>query len=122
MSGRIGPWVAFAGWALFGAVFAVAMLSFTLFASIPLIAAVALAFWKPSVLRSGSGVLAGIGLVSLYVAWLQRHGPGTTCSYTPTEVSCQESLNPWPWLVVGVVLVVIGVVAHRHRLGSLQAV
>jgi hypothetical protein len=62
------------------------------------------------------GTLTGAGLPFLYVAYLNRQGPGTVC-YTDGHGGggCDEYLNPWPWLAIGVVLIVAGVLLYaRH--------
>ncbi|MGO9791643.1 MAG: hypothetical protein ACLP8S_19715 [Solirubrobacteraceae bacterium] len=66
--------------------------------------------------RSAFGLFAGAGLLSLFVAYVQRDGPGTTCWHTATATGCDQHLNPIPWLVVGIVLVVGAVIAQtRHE-------
>jgi hypothetical protein len=58
--------------------------------------------------------LAGAGLVPLYIAWLNRDGPGEDiCTAHAADGTCNagtEEWNPWPWLAVGLALVVAGVV------------
>jgi len=50
------------------------------------------------------------------VAWVQRDGPGTTCArIPPAGLRCDQHLNPLPWLVIGLALLVAGVVAHARR-------
>jgi hypothetical protein len=66
--------------------------------------------------RAAWGALVGLGLLSLYVAYVQRKGPGTVSWHTATASGSDQYLDPRPWLVAGSVLVVIGVVAYlRHR-------
>jgi hypothetical protein len=60
---------------------------------------------------SAYGALAGVGATLLYVAWLNRNGPGNVCVSTPTEQSCTEEWSPWPWLAAGLLLVGVGVTA-----------
>jgi hypothetical protein len=65
------------------------------------------------------GILVGAGLPFLYVAYLNRQGPGTRC-YTDGHGGggCDEYLNPWPWVAIGVVLIATGIVLYvRHRRG-----
>jgi hypothetical protein len=59
--------------------------------------------------RSAFGVLAGVGLLSLYVAYVQRQGPGVVYWHTATASGSQQYLDPRPWLVAGVLLVAFGV-------------
>jgi hypothetical protein len=61
---------------------------------------------------STSGVLTGAGLPLLFVAYVQRTGPGTNCYRTATSAGCDQHLNPVPWLVIGAVLVLAGLVLH----------
>jgi hypothetical protein len=65
--------------------------------------------------RSALGLLCGGGTLLLYVAWVQRAGPGTTCWHTAAGGGCDQHLNPLPWLIGGVALIVTGFVAHAHR-------
>jgi hypothetical protein len=67
--------------------------------------------------RSAFGLLAGAGLLSLFVAYVQRDGPGTTCWHTASASGCDQHLNPIPWLVVGLVLIVGAVLAQSRRPG-----
>lgn len=64
------------------------------------------------------GLLAGGGLLSLFVAYVQRAGPATTCWHTATASGCDQHLNPVPWLVIGVVLIACAVIAQWRRNGS----
>ena len=53
--------------------------------------------------RSALGIPVGIGLLSLYVAYVQRKGPGTVYWHTPTASGADQYLDPRPWLIVGIV-------------------
>ena len=64
---------------------------------------------------SASGFLTGAGLPLLWVAYVQRQGPGTTCWHTASSAGCDQHLNPLPWLIVGVTLVLTGLIAHRRH-------
>ncbi len=61
-------------------------------------------------LRNESAVasLAGLGLPALYVAWLNRDGPGSVC--TSDGVTCADQWSPWPFVAVAVALLVASVV------------
>ena len=59
--------------------------------------------------RSALGILVGVGLLSLSVAYVQRKGPGTVYWHTSTASGADQYMDPRPWLVAGVVLVVAGV-------------
>jgi hypothetical protein len=67
------------------------------------------------VLRNRSAVflLAGLGLSVLYVAWLNRGGPGAVCEGSGSEISCTEEWSPWPFVVIGVLLVVVPILLAR---------
>lgn len=59
--------------------------------------------------RSAWGLLCGIGLLSLYVAYVQRRGPGTVSWHTATAGGTDTYMDPRPWLVAGLLLIVVGV-------------
>ncbi len=65
--------------------------------------------------RSALGVLVGVGSLSLFVAYVQRKGPGTVYWHTSTASGSDQYLDPRPWLVVGVILVVVGVATFLWR-------
>jgi hypothetical protein len=52
----------------------------------------------------------------LYVAYVQRRGPGTVCWHTATASGCDQYLNPWPWLVAGAAFVIVSFIAHARRM------
>jgi hypothetical protein len=63
--------------------------------------------------RTGSkvglpGLISGLSLPLFYIAFLNRSGPGTVCTSTATSRSCMDETSPWPWLVIGIVLLVSG--------------
>lgn len=72
--------------------------------------------------RSSFGILVGTGLLSLYVAYVQRKGPGTVYWHTATASGAAQYLDPRPWLVAGVLLVAVGILAFlwhpRHSARS----
>jgi hypothetical protein len=107
----------FWAWAAIGSVAALGLISFGLgpFASIPAAVAGVLLARKESARASAFGLVTGAGLLFLFVAWLQRHGPGITCWQTATASGCRQNLNPLPWLIAGLALIAVGVAAH-HRL------
>jgi hypothetical protein len=65
--------------------------------------------------RSSFGVLTGAGLPLLFVAYVQRDGPGTTCYRTLTSAGCDQHLNPLPWLITGSILVLAGLIGQRRH-------
>jgi hypothetical protein len=105
----------FWAWAAIGAGAALAAVSLGPILLLP-VAAVAIAMARrPSVRRSAFGVLSGVGLLLLYVAYLQRQGPGVTCWHTATTGGCEQHLDPVPWLVIGLTCLAGGVVGHARR-------
>jgi hypothetical protein len=114
-----GPtWTGFALWVLAGAGLALATISF----SVLILVAVAIAVvvvvlaTRRTHVKSAFGLVTGVGVLLLYVAFVQRRGPGTVCWETATASGCDEYLNPWPWLAAGLVLVCVGVVAHISQM------
>jgi hypothetical protein len=103
----------FWAWALVGAAVALGFLSLGLLLLVP----AAVATWLIARRRSinGFGLLSGVGVVLLVVAYIQRDGPGTTCSRTATSVVCDQHLNPIPWLVAGLAVFTAGLVGHAWR-------
>jgi hypothetical protein len=109
---------AFLGWCLAGAggCFGVlAMLTvgpFVLLATLLLSAGL---LWRHGFGWAMGGLLSGAALPLLYVAWLNRDGPGEVCTRTATSVSCGDEWSPWPFVAVAVALVVAGVVVLARR-------
>lgn len=111
-----------AGWVLVGMCLAFGILGAFTIGPLALLVAVALTVIT---LRLGGGnvaavgVLVGIGAALLYVAWVNRGGPGNVCVTTDTGGSCTEEWSPWPWLSAGVALIVAATAVlvrtgHRH--------
>lgn len=65
--------------------------------------------------RSAFGFLTGAGLPLVWVAYAQRQGPGTTCWHTASSAGCDQHLNPLPWLIVGITLVLTGLIAQTRQ-------
>lgn len=57
----------------------------------------------------------GFGLPLLYVAFLNRSGPGEVCRLVDGGYQCGDQLHPLPWLAAGLVLTIAGVVLHARR-------
>jgi hypothetical protein len=55
------------------------------------------------------GLAAGLGLLAIYVGYLNRRGPGVVCSTSTGGSKCTEEWSPWPWLVGGLVLLIGGI-------------
>lgn len=99
-----------------GAVLCLATLSLNLFAAVPAVIIVILAIVRPARFGSAFGLLSGVGVMLLFVAFLQRRGPGTVCWQTATAAGCDEYLDPLPWLVAGLALLSAGLIAHSRRM------
>lgn len=112
---RSDGWGWFVAWALLGSAAALGAVSLGPVLLLP-IAAVGFFLWsRPGARGSAFGLLTGVGALLLYVAWVQRDGPGTTCWRTATASGCDEHLNLLPWLVAGAALFVAGFLAHVRR-------
>lgn len=111
---RSGTWGGFGVWALFGAAAAFGLVILGFLGVLPLLVAVWLLANRPAFRGSAFGALSGAGAVYLYVAFVQRRGPGTVCWHTATASGCDQYLNPWPWLVAGAVLVLVGLIAFAR--------
>ena len=95
----MSSWGWFAGWVSLGVVIGVT-LELVVFLPVSALVALAVARWLPQSRDHWEGVLTGIGLPFLYVAYINR-GPG--------------DFSPWPWLAIGIALTVAGVVLHQPR-------
>ena len=105
----------FWAWALLGSATALAAISLGPILLAPVVVIAWLMASRSSIRRSAVGLLSGAGALLLYVAWVQRAGPGTTCWQTQTASGCDQHLNPWPWLIAGIGLFVGGIAAHARR-------
>lgn len=110
--------VAVAWWALVGALGAfgvVALLTVGVFVLPVALVLGGFGLWSPR-LRPGllPGLLLGASLVPLWVAFVNRSGPGTVCESTATSSTCAEQYSPWPFLVVGLLLACAGVALVRR--------
>ena len=114
-------WGFFFAWIAIGAVFALSILGAMTIGMFVLPIAVGATAWLAT-RRHGSGGLAGLisglGLPLLYVAYLNRAGPGTVCTVdSGGGQSCTDEWSPWPWFALGAALVIAGVFVFvaRHR-------
>lgn len=109
---------AFVAWFLVGASFTMGLLSI-LTIGVPIlvvavIATVALSLSKRA--RTGvPGLVSGLAVPLLYVAFLNRSGPGQVCTTIADETSCIQQWSPWGWTAAGVVLLVAGGALFSRR-------
>ena len=76
---QLNGWGWFVVWVLLGAAAALGFVSLGPLLLVPVLAFGAFLWTRPRVRRSAFGLLTGAGVLLLYVAWVQRDGPGTTC-------------------------------------------
>jgi hypothetical protein len=73
----------------------------------------------PRTSRAWPAAIAGLAVPLLYIAYLNRSGPGTVCTTTATSQSCMEEYAPAFFLVAaGVVLVVSVLLFARAQRGQ----
>jgi hypothetical protein len=116
-------WAWFALWALLAGLIVLGLISFVvllMLAVIPLGIVLILLAASSRARRSAFGALAGVGGLFLVVAYIQRDGPGATCWHTATSGGCDEHLNPWPWLLVGLAFVIGGIVLNALYAGAVR--
>jgi hypothetical protein len=66
---------------------------------------------RPSLRRGAYGLVTGAGAISLWVAWVQRKGPGTVYWHTTSASGSETYLDPRPWLAAGLLLAIAGMAA-----------
>jgi len=95
-----------------------AALSFGIVAlAVAVVATIALSS-RPEARGGLAGIISGSGVGLLWVAYVDRAGPGLECA--PTSAGgryCVETWNPWPWLVIGLGLLAAGWLLSRRSLG-----
>ena len=113
---REGVW--FAAWLAAGAALAFSIVDLPTFGVLLLpfaVVGVVLLVARRHFDRSAWGLPCGIGLLSLYVAYVQRKGPGVVTWHTATASGADTYLDPRPWLVAGLLLVLVGIGAFLWR-------
>jgi len=108
----------FGVWSAIGAAYALALLgAMTIGVFVLPFAVVATLFvrWHRRAHVGLPGLISGAALPLLYVAYLNRSGPGTVCSAIPGGQSCTDEWSPWPWLSLGLALLVAGVIVFARR-------
>ena len=102
----------FVAWLVVGAGLALGVLSVIgLFLLPVVVVATAFLVTRRGATRGLPGLISGIGIPLLYIAYLNRAGPGTVCTVIRGGHSCLDEYNPWPWLYVGTLLLLVGVAA-----------
>ena len=72
--------------------------------------------------RSTWAALGGAAWVPLWLAWSDRRGPGAVCTGSVESSSCSTVGSPWPWLVIGLALLAVGLgVAIRRPAADVDA-
>ncbi|MDF9816370.1 hypothetical protein [Streptomyces sp. SPB162] len=126
ITGGRSVWLWFTLWAVVGGGFAfcvAALLSVGLFV-LPLVVVAAIVVGT----RRGSaaglpGLLTGPGLLLLFLAYLNRSGPGTVCNSTQT--ACIDQSDPWIWLTAAALMMLASValmllLRHARRRAQLR--
>ena len=121
---RVAPW-AYGYWALVGALVGVgiaALLSIGIaFLALAMTLAVVGVLVPALRNRSALGVVGGLAVAPLWLAWLNKDGPGEVCTTTATSTSCAEQWSPWPFAASGVVLLVACVLLVRRGRAPVDA-
>jgi len=92
---QVAPWAVVGAGAALGVVSILTIGIFVLPATGALAAAL---IWKRHPSGAGPGLLAGLALVPLYVAYLNRSGPGFVCATSAVSQTCTQEMSPWPWV------------------------
>lgn len=106
------PW-AYLWWAAVGAGAGIGVIGIltigALFLAGTLVLVVIGVAWGPLRNTSVIATVGGLAAAPLYLAWLNREGPGTVCESTHDVRHCVERWSPWPFLIVGLVLLAASV-------------
>lgn len=111
-------WLAFLAWFLVGAAYVLGFLGIMTIGVPVLLAAVAgtIALSLSHRGRHGVfGLVSGLAGPLFYVALLNRAGPGEVCATTGEVTTCIQEWSPWPWVVIGIALLVAGWVLFRRQ-------
>ncbi len=113
LSPRHRPWGSFAAWLAVGVAYAFAAIglaSVGLFVFPVAVLATVLLARRKAPRAALAGLVAGFGFPPLYVAFLNRSGPGQLCySSGAMQTTCAQLLNPWPWAAIGLLFIIVGV-------------
>jgi hypothetical protein len=107
----------FWAWAIVGLGVALGGISFALgpLVLLPSLGIAAVLASSARIRQSAFGLMTGAGAVCLFVAWVQRRGPGTVCWRKELSSGCDQYLDPRPWLAIGLALFLGGILAHAIR-------
>jgi len=100
------PWTFFVAWAVIGAAYCLSALTALSIGIFVLPVAVVLTVLVATRRGGATGVLgavAGLGVPLIYVAFLNRRGPGTVCTASHGGQTCGDEWSPWPFLLVGLI-------------------
>jgi hypothetical protein len=111
---------AFLAWCVIGAALCLGVLSLLSVGALVLLATFIVCgflLWAVDFGWAMAGMLSGAAFPLLYVAWLNRDGPGTICTYSATGHKCGDESSPWPLVAVAFLLLVAGVVLFVRQRG-----
>jgi hypothetical protein len=111
--------LAFLGWCVIGAGGCVGVLSLLTIGPFVLLLTLMLTglmLWRVDFGWAMAGMISGSSVPLLYVAWLNRGGPGSVCTFSGDGgQSCGDEWSPWPFLVVAVLLAAAGVAVFARQ-------
>lgn len=121
MDRRANTWWAFGLWCVVGTGLCLGVISIlTIGFAVLFVTLVACGFllWRVGFGPALTGIVAGAAAPVLYVAWLNRDGPGSHCTVTATSKACADEWSPWPFVVVAAAMLVAGVVSFLRLRGA----
>ncbi len=101
----------FAVWLALGAALGFSLIDLPAFGLLVLpfaVAGLVLAVVRHGLDRAAWGLVCGLGLLCLLVAYIQRRGPGVVTWHTATASGSATYLDPRPWLIAGLLFVLGG--------------
>ncbi|MBO0845164.1 MAG: hypothetical protein J2P22_07085 [Nocardioides sp.] len=108
---------AFLGWCVAGAGMCLGVLTILTIGPFVLLFSLVLSawlLWRPGFGSALAGLLTGAAAPLLYVAWLNRGGPGEVCTGDSRALTCTDEWSPWPFLALAMALAVVGLVIFLH--------
>lgn len=104
---------AFLLWCVAGAGFCLGVIAILSIGAFVLLATFALCgflLWRLEWGWGMAGLLPGAALPLLYIAWINRDGPGEVCHGDARSITCADEYSPWPFVVAGGLFILVGVV------------